>query len=279
MPSRRGGTIRKGGGVMTGLLQLNVELSSKCSKSCWMCGRRERDRLYGPQEYGNMEMDTVREIAAQLPEGIIVATHNNGESMLHPHFGECVKTFKEAGAWVYTVTNGKHLMERFDEIVGNLDAVSVSVIQNDDPDEKEFQYETLLEFLKRKGSRIPQVTIRTVGNVDDPRLERLNLPIIRRVLHLPKGSVGYTRPPTIPEHGVCMDLLTRMAIDRQGTISVCVRFDPEGALRLGTVAVEGIGGCWNGEKRQSWKHLHMTGQRNAVPYCGDRCEYWGVPVG
>jgi len=260
-----------------GLTQINVEFTSRCSKACWHCGRRERDRLYGTDDYGDMDIDLIRRIASQVPEGIVIATHNNGESMLHPRFDEGVALFKERGCFVYAVTNGKHLMEKFDQIVNNLDVVSVSVIENDDETEKQCQFETLSEFLVAKGGRKPFVTLRFVGNIEDEeRYAALGLTVVRRTLHQPKGSVGYRKPATIPECGVCWDFMTRLAIDRFGNVSCCVRFDPEGELRLGNLHDMTLEECWNSEKRIKMRELHTSGKRKDIPYCGDKCEFWGV---
>jgi Iron-sulfur cluster-binding domain len=266
-------------GVFNGLTQINVEFTSRCSKACWHCGRRERDRLYGIDNYGDMDIDLIRLIASQVPDGIVIATHNNGESMLNPRFGESVALFKEKGCFVYTVTNGKHLMEKYEQIVNNLDAVSISVIENDDDAERKFQFETLREFIAKKGEKKPFVTLRFVGNIEDEeKYLDLGLIVVRRTLHQPKGSVGYRKPATIPECGVCWDFMTRLAIDRFGNVSCCVRFDPEGELRLGNLYDISLEKCWNSEKRINMRDLHTSGRRNKIPYCGDKCEFWGVPT-
>ena len=262
-----------------GLTQINVEFTSRCSKACWHCGRRERDKLYGIDNYGDMSIDLIQMIALQVPEGVVIATHNNGESMLHPRFGEGVTVFKERGCFVYTVTNGKHLMEKYDQIVNNLDAVSISVIENDDKAEKKFQFETLREFIATKGDKKPFVTLRFVGNIEnEEKYLELGLIVVRRTLHQPKGSVGYRKPATIPECGVCWDFMTRLAIDRFGNVSCCVRFDPEGELRLGNLYDITLEQCWNSEKRIKMRELHTSGRRKEIPYCGEKCEFWGVPT-
>jgi hypothetical protein len=262
-----------------GLTQINVEFSSRCSKACWFCGRRERDRLYGLSSYGDMDIELIQMIASQVPEGIVIATHNNGESMLHPRFGEGVAFFKKKDCFVYTVTNGKHLMEKFDQIVNNLDVVSISVIENDDDTERKFQIETLREFISAKGNKKPFITLRFVGNIkNEEEYLALGLTVVRRTIHLPKGSVEYRKPATIPECGVCWDFMTRLAIDRFGNVSCCVRFDPEGELRFGNLSDMTLEKCWNNEKRIKMKELHTSGRRKEIPYCGEKCEFWGVPT-
>jgi len=265
--------------MFNGLAQINVEFSSRCSKSCWHCGRRERDRLVGATNYGDMDFDLMKMIAAQVPAGIVIATHNNGESMLHPRFGEGVALFGERDCFVYTVTNGKHLMEKFHEIVDNLDAVSVSIVEDDDASEAREQFNIIREFIAKKNGGKPFVTLRFVGKItDEEKYLALGLPIVRRTLHQPKGSVGYRKAAVIPECGVCWDFMTRLAIDRLGNVSPCVRFDPDGELRLGNLYDMRLDECWNGRKRAVMRILHAAGRRRDIPYCGDKCEFWGVPT-
>lgn len=67
-----------------GLYSVHLELTSKCNKDCWMCGRRKIDREHTEiaMNYGDMDFELARKIAEQLQEGIIVQFHNNGEPLL-----------------------------------------------------------------------------------------------------------------------------------------------------------------------------------------------------
>lgn len=262
--------------ALEGLANLNIELTSRCNKKCWMCGRRERDRLYGDLQYGDMDFELVKKIAAEVPSGIVVQLHNNGEALLYPRFGEAALLFRKKGCVTNIVTNGKLIIEKADEIIGNLCTMSISVFENDS--EAAEQYELIKEFLKIKGKKEPYTTLRMIGDVDRSQYESLGLLMISRTLHAPCGSVKYKREPTIPEIGVCWDFLTRLAIDRYGNVSVCVRFDPKGELRLGNIRYQTLRCLWNCEKRMKMKRLHCVGKRSEIPYCGDKCEYWGVPI-
>ena len=263
--------------MLGGLTNVNVELTSRCNKSCHMCGRRERERLNPEvlQSYGDMDFSKVEEIAAQLPPGIVVQLHNNGESMLYPRFGEAVSLFSNQITNV--VTNGRHLLRKFDEIVGRLSTMAVSIVE-DDPEGEE-QYEILAEFLDLKGGRSPHTIARLNGDVHAGPYEDLGLPIARRLLHAPGGSYDYSAPPTVPEIGVCLDFLGHLSIDRYGRVSQCVRYDPDG---LGVIGYLGIGmtldEIWNSEERMSRMRCHLEGRRADVPLCSG-CHFWGVPTG
>ena len=260
---------------LNGLCNINVELTSVCQKACWMCGRRERDRLTGESDYGHMDIRLAQKIASEIPEGISVQLHNNGEPLMYPTFGLALKFFNKHVTNI--VTNGKLLVEKFDEIVGILDTLSVSVFE-DDPEQEE-QYRILKQFLEEKGTRKPYVTARLIGKVDPEPYKSLGLQIVRRTLHKPYGSVFYLREAVVPEVGYCWDLFTRLAIDRFGKVSVCVRYDPDGELVIGDCNTQTLSEIWNCYKRKAMLKKHITGNRSSLNYCGNKCHYWGVPIG
>src|SRR3989304_2879532 len=171
---------------LDGLCNINVELTSRCNKSCWMCGRRKAERDY-PEltlEYGDMNFELVKEIAKQLPPNIIVQLHNNGEALLYPRFGEAVRLFSNQITNV--VTNGKLLVEKADEIIDNLDTMAISVIENDT--EADEQYEIIEKFLRIKGERKPFTILRLNGDVDQDKYKKFGLIMATRILHSPMGS-------------------------------------------------------------------------------------------
>ena len=263
--------------ALHGLANINVELTSRCNKSCWMCGRRERDRLYHNMEYGDMDFDLVTKIAQQVHPNIVVQFHNNGEGLLYHRFGEAVALFKKNGCITNIVTNGIMIVEKSQEIIDNLDSISISVFENDT--ESEAQYQLIAEFLRLKGDRKPFTTLRLIGKVDPARYQKFNAMIIKRILHAPRGSFHYRKKnPTIPEIGICLDFLNHLAIDWRGNVSVCVRFDSMGELVLGNIGQQSLDELWNCLKRREMMALHVAGRRYEIPFC-KKCEYWGVPTG
>lgn len=259
-----------------GLSVVNVELTSFCNKNCWMCGRRKIDREY-PEialKYGNMSFDLVKKIANQLPKGIVVQLHNNGEGLLYPQFGKAAKLFNRQIRCLDT--NGKLLVEKAGEIIGNLETLTISVIEND-PDSEE-QYKLVKKFLKIKGDKKPNLIYRCLGKVDLEKWEKLPGVVATRILHHPLGSFKYEKKPTVPEIGICLDLLTHMVIDRFGKVSICVRFDPKRLGVIGDAKKTPLVDIWNGQKRKKWLKYHIEGKRGKVPLCS-YCEFWGVPKG
>jgi MoaA/NifB/PqqE/SkfB family radical SAM enzyme len=259
-----------------GLAAINVELTNRCNKKCWMCGRRKVERDY-PElvlNYGDMEIELVEKIARQLPPNIVVQLHNNGEPLLYPRLAEAIKLFSRQ--ITSFDTNGKLLLEKANEITNNLDTLAISVIENDP--EADEQYDIIKEFIRIKGDRKPFTVLRLNGNVDSRRYENLGLLLVRRLLHSPMGSFDYrTKEPTLPEIGICLDFLHHLAINREGKASICVRFDPYGIGVIGDVKTQTLEEIWCSEKRMEWLEYHKHGRRDKVPLCS-HCDFWGVPT-
>ena len=259
-----------------GLSTVHLELTSRCNKDCWMCGRRKTDREYPDiaLNYGNMDYELVKKIAEQLPEGIVVQFHNNGEPLLYPNFGDAVRLFEKQIQC--TDTNAKLIVEKSDEIIDNLDTLTISIFENDEDTDE--QYELVQEFLEIRGSRKPNLVYRCLGKVDTERWEKLDGIIATRILHNPLGSFKYSKKPTVPEIGICVEMLTHMAIDRFGEVSICVRFDPKRLGVVGNANTELLVDIWNSPKRKEWMQYNIQGRRDKIPLCS-YCDFWGVPTG
>lgn len=261
---------------LVGLNTINIELTNRCNKNCWMCGRRKVDRDFPDLAlaYGDMDFTLVESLARQVPQGVVVQFHRDGDALLYPRFGDAVSLFSNNIRNI--VTNGKLLVEKSDEIIGNLETLSISIFENDE--EAAEQKEIIREFLFLKKNKKPFVTLRLIGNVDNEPYDEFNQLIIRRVLHSPMGSFHYVkRVPCIPEVGICWDFLGHPCVNVKGDVSICVRFDPSGLGVLGNLSKNSLEELWNGAQRKSWKSLHVAGKRKEVPLCS-KCEYWGVPI-
>lgn len=262
--------------VFNSLTTINIELTSRCNKNCWMCGRRKIDREYPEiaMNYGDIDFELLTKIAPQLPDGIVVQFHNNGDPLLYPRLGEALKLFPNQIRCFNT--NAKLIVEKADEIIDNLDTITLSVIEKDP--EIDEQYELVNRFLEIKRDRKPNVIFRYLGDVDSERWSQFDGITATRILHNPLGSFKYSKNPTVPEIGICLDLLSHMAIDRFGKVSICVRFDPKGLGVIGDASIEPLVDIWNSPKRKEWIQCHIQGKRDASPLCST-CEFWGVPTG
>jgi hypothetical protein len=131
-----------------------------------MCGRRkiEREHPEIAKNWGDMDLDILMKIANQLPEsGLVIQFHNNGEPLLYEHLKFALQLFE--GHTRCFDTNGKLLLEKADEIIDNMETITISVIQDDPEGDK--QYETVKKFLELKGDRKPNVIYRILGFVNN----------------------------------------------------------------------------------------------------------------
>jgi len=267
------------------LYSVHLELTSRCNKNCWCCGRRVRDKKYPEltKNYGDMNIGTALNIVDQLPNNIVLQFHNNGEPLLYPYLSEVL-------SWSYRQircldTNGKLLLEKANIIIGNMETITISVIENDP--EGDEQYEIVKKFLKIKKDRKPRLIYRLLGDVsysvasrtlgNDKRWYKLPGQVVTRTLHSPLGSYNYKKCVTIPEIGICLEMLNHMAIDRFGKVSPCVRFDPRREAVIGDTNENTVEEIWNGEKRKHYLKKHIEGKRDELPLC-NKCHYWGCPI-
>ena len=261
---------------MNGLLVVNLELTSRCNKNCWMCGRRKIDMDYPEikMNYGDMDFSLVESLSRMVPDGVLVQFHSNGEPLLYPRLGEALSLFH--GKIRCLDTNGKLLLSKADEIIGNLDTITISVIENDE--ESDAQYDIVSKFVLLKGDKKPFMVYRLLGNVENrDRWGKLPGLIVTRTLHNPLGSFGYEKKVTIPEHGICLDLLGHLVIDRHGNVYPCIRFNPNRYNLLGNVKFLTLEQMWNGEIRSRLVREHVAGNRNCSELCS-KCEFYGCPV-
>lgn len=230
--------------------------------------------------WGDMPLEMVKRIADQIPPGVFIQLHNNGEPLLYPHFNEALRAFSRHHTGLNT--NGKLLMEKHEEIRTHLSTITISIIP-DDPEEDE-QLDIAQRFIELEHR--PLVIFRLLGQIDSDRLHLLwnweaNYPkvmLCHRILHSPDGSYDYEKRVTKPEIGICLEMLHKLAIDRFGNVYPCVRFDPEKKNLLGNVDKRELNTIWCGLLRDKWIRHHVEGRRDLVPLCSE-CSFWGVPRG
>ena len=260
---------------------MNLELTTRCNKNCWMCGRREREKEHGDRYNKDMDFDLVKYLANCFEVPLhVVQFHNNGEALLYEQFGEAVEFFKTYGRLTSVTTNGKLLLEKFEE-VQLLDTLAISIIEND-PEGME-QYNIVEEFLAK--NKTVNVVLRFLGRIGSDRLfkyqtlsKMYKLPIARRALHSPKGSFNYEKAePTVPELGFCLDMFNHIAVAYNGDVSPCVRFDPAKQLVLGNIVNKPYKDIIFGERRKKLLKMHVEGNRSKIPFC-NKCDFWGVPT-
>jgi len=227
-----------------------------------------------------MDPDLVFMLAEEVPKGITVQLHNNGEPLLYHKLHEALVAF--SGHYLFLDTNGKLLLEKQEIIRKCLSTITVSVIPDDR--EGELQLRDVEPFLWLKDR--PTVVFRLLGDIDERRCLILKAwtnkyprcMIVRRALHDPMGSFGYHKKVTRPETGVCGEMMHKLAIDRWGNVYPCVRYDPERLNLLGNLDTMSLEQIWDSTLRQEWIRSHIRMERYKVPLC-KACDYWGIPTG
>jgi radical SAM protein with 4Fe4S-binding SPASM domain len=266
---------------LNGLSRVNIELTSRCEKSCHFCGHQD-PKINKSLEYGDMDIGLLRNIHAELPGGITIQFHRDGEPLQYGHFEEAISLFC-SDFITNIVTSGMRLMDRT-MMIGRIDSLTLSVFRGDT--EAENQWRQLTSFLKIKGDRSPLVLVKIVGDLEPERMFQYRnlkdsgaIRIIGRALHVPGGSRGYRKSaPAIPEIGICLDFLNHPSIDWQGNLYICNRLSPDREGLLGNLNTSTLADLWNSQKRMEWLKAHREGRRSEVPLCKD-CEFWGIPVG
>ncbi|HAF96556.1 MAG: hypothetical protein A2021_01510 [Elusimicrobia bacterium GWF2_52_66] len=262
---------------LNGLATVNLELTNRCNKKCWMCGRRKIEAENPGNMVFNKDMDIglVERISAQLPSDIVVQFHNNGEPLMYQELPRALDFFKKQVRCFDT--NGKLLVKRAADIIGRADTITVSTFERDE--EWEEQFGILKEFLRLKGAASPRIMIRCLGELGEKRMalyRETGCLMVPRILHSPDGSFKYTKTTVIPEVGFCIEIMNHMAINTSGEVSLCVRFDPERHGVIGDASREPLADIWNSPKRREYIRAHIEGRRDTLPLCG-KCHYWGVP--
>lgn len=274
---------------MNGLTTVNIELTSRCQKKCFCCGRRKLERDY-PElcNWGDMEFNLIEKIAKQLPSNIVVQLHSNGEPLLYPRLKQALNRFKKQIRCLNT--NAIALLEKADSIIDNLETLTISIVEEDEYEDQ--QYKDVQKFLEIKGDRKPYMIYRLLGNIqvvpgtdgaivnEEREKKWYNLPGLTctRVLHNSMGSYEYTKTTTKPEIGICLDLLNHLVIDRYGDVYPCVRFDPTKINKLGSIKDSTLEELWDCAKRELLYREHIKGNRKCSDLCS-KCEFYGVPRG
>jgi len=281
---------------MQGLTTINLELTTRCNKECWMCGRRKREKTHSETYYKDMNFKLAKKIVKQIPAGTVVQLHNNGEGFLYPNIGEIARLLKRRRCITSITTNGKLLDSiKFDHVIltTNLNSIAISIFENDEEAEKQLEtVKNFLELYKFYEKNFPIIVFRFIGDVDQKTKQEYyklisyehgygslyTFVFANRVLHDPEGSFNYKKNPTVPEIGICLEMLNHLAISYNGDVSPCVRFDPDKEFVIGNLNNNSLKSIWNGSNRKNLLDRHITGHRNSIPFC-HKCDYWGIPTG
>jgi radical SAM protein with 4Fe4S-binding SPASM domain len=240
-----------------------------------MCGHQNPD--VNPITYGDMDYGLLEKIRVQVPTGIVISFHRDGEPTAYPRLQDALSLFD--GFITSLVTHGLNLERVADAIIGRCTRLTVSVFRGDK--DAEAQLKAIKGFLAAKGERLPVVQIKIVGDMLQDGIEEyeaLGVRVIRRLIHVPIDNSKYAhRAPVVPEVGICLDALHRPTIAQDGRMYLCNRLDAKGHGYIGDANTETLEAIWNGPTRQRMIEAHKAGRRDlANPLCAT-CKAWGVP--
>ena len=262
---------------LVALQQLNIELTSRCSKKtiCSMCAHQDL-RTNPALKLGDMNFDLLRLISTQIESPTIISLHRDGDSVDFERLREALELFN--GFPVSLVTHGERLAEKADDIIGRATTVTVSIVPKD-PD-RQIQLDSVREFMRKKGDRAPMLQLKFLGHINDAEeYEALSLPIINRALHVKPGNWLYSRAtPPVPEVRVCLDFLSRPSIDWQGNVWICNRFNASKEGLIGDLNEQSLDEIWNGPVRQAMLQAHLAGRRDLANNLCKACTFWGIPT-
>jgi hypothetical protein len=125
----------------------------------------------------------LKKISLQIPPGIVVQFHRDGDALLYPRLGEALYLFKNNIRNV--VTNGKLLVDKADEIIGNMETLSISIFEDDT--EAVDQRELIREFLSIKKEQKPFVTLRLIG-MSIPTIQAIQPDVCIPCVAFPNGQ-------------------------------------------------------------------------------------------
>jgi len=222
-----------------------------------------------PQE---MDYQLLVKLSKELPEQTVIYFHYYGEPLLYPHLKQALKMFDRQITSI--LTNGKLIVERYDDIVDNLDTLCISIFE-DDPEQGE-QFELIREFLQKKRHKKPHTVLKFIGEVDRTKYVPFAKYAVftRRTLFQKRFEKVDTLPLT-PEYGICSDFLFKPLINVNGDVSICCCFDPKRLGVLGNITEQSLFAILNSDKRKEWLEYHLNGERDKVPLC-KTCQFWGI---
>lgn len=267
--------------MLYGLTQINIELNSTCDKRtlCAFCGHQDAS-IHPQRKDGEMSKALLADLAADLEplgKNLVVQFHRDGDPLAAATLGWALQAFSANTRSL--VTHGEGLARRAHEILGHCEAVTVSIFRGD-PDQ-ERQVAALTEFVKLRAHSLPQVYLKIVGGMTDGEFQpyaSLGLPVLSRRVHLPSANRKYAHGlPAMPEHGLCLDLISHPSVAWDGRVYLCNRLDTEGKGVIGSLTTQTLDEIWNGPTRQAALAAHRHGRRNDVALCST-CTYYGIPT-
>ena len=232
--------------------------------------------------------------------------YKDGEPLLHPDLGKMIAYAKErdVSESIETTTNGALLtkIKAFELIHSGLDVIRVSIEHTTDAGYKAItrtfgdyrriiqNVEGLFQEKERQNSAL-QIHAKIVdAGLSDAEKERFIAdfsPIsdslnIDQLMGWSKSEVmdwklgqsvttGMDGVTALKEWDVCPDPFSKLAINFNGTASICCVDWSHGTV-VGDLTTQSLTEVWEGEALRHFRRLHLTGQRKQIEACSS-CDY------
>ncbi len=279
--------------------RITVELTNQCNVSCSFCPRQKVD-----MKTGYMDMKLYRKIideaSSHLPVKLVIFFR--GESLLHPHFIECLQYAKEKGIGpIQFATNGLLLNEEtVDQILNTgIDFISFS-LDTLDPNvykstRKHGDLNASMKNViglskkckerKRNGLPVPTLQVSTI-ELDDYMNEqkafinfwKQHVDIVR--VYYEHDEKGRFRDSNVQQmlsnlgqRQPCRKVFTDMLIYWDGSLALC-NYDWEGGLDL-NINEMSLSDAWHSACYEKIRQMHNENTLSPAVMCSS-CEHWRI---
>lgn len=279
--------------------RITVELTNQCNVSCTFCPRQ-----VVPMEIGYMDLDLYRKIideaSKHLPVKLVLFFR--GESLLHPHFFECLKYAKQRGIGPIQFASNAYALDDLaadkileygiDFISFSLDTLNPEIYKKT---RKHGDLNTSVEHVinlsnkcqKRKKYGLPTPTLQvSTIELDDYIGEQENfiefwkqyVNIVRVYYeHDENGKFRnsdiWQELPKIAGRQPCRKIFTDLLIYWNGDLALC-NYDWRGALPL-NINKMSIYNAWHSEYYQRIREMHNEDSIDPKLICKE-CEHWRI---
>ncbi|MFH1742888.1 MAG: SPASM domain-containing protein [bacterium] len=276
-------------------LMLNIEPTSACNLSCYVCTRGKSQKAVGYMDWA-LYTKLIDEIGDHEPL-YMLNLHKDGEPLLHPKLPQMIQTAKEKGVSkvIHFNTNGVLLCgDRARELLDSgIDDITVSI---DAAREETFQkikgksllstvernVEEFLSLREKRGYSSPflRVKIMEFSDTEDEieefidKWEGVADEVQVSGIHNWGGGIhGVKQSIAIPgERFPCVFLWYALAINWNGGVSLCC-VDWRQSDTAGNLNDQTLQAIWQGEQMKKIRSAHIDKRWADVPAC-HHCFNW-----
>ncbi len=251
--------------------RVTLELTNRCNRRCDKCPRLKTD-----YPHGDMTLDLLEKILAQLPPSTTIVPFFRGESLSHLRFCETMNLFRRFKT-VQIATNGDLLtQENRNAILNSCSFVSYSLHKFEYPEE----ITGVITFLDQARNRgiVTQASILDNLISGDKKLfvEKWLKHVDRVRIYVEHSKDGFGDVEkmyrVIKPGKPCKKPFEEMVVYWDGKIALC-NHDWDSQKPLGDLNIQTIEAVWGGERYQEIRRLHKEGALKQVETCKD-CDYW-----